>query len=212
MFRSADRSLRGRARGLRRRRYQERRPAALLSDGRGHRSFDEFRVGHPDLLRPRAVQLLDCGHHARRQGLHVRVLFDRCRYRHGQHLEYGCPRPRYLQTDDRVSGRRRSLPFQGYFRGADGSRHARGDRGERADARDSLRRTGDLRGFGHGDAGGRVGVDSRLCAGAGGGRGVFRHFERRRRDAQRELLGRDHAGRLPPADPHHHLCRFTKIC
>ena len=71
MFRSADRSLRGRARGLRRRRYQERRPAALLSDGRGHRSFDEFRVGHPDLLRPRAVQLLDCGHHARRQGLHV---------------------------------------------------------------------------------------------------------------------------------------------
>lgn len=45
MFRSADRSLRGRARGLRRRRYQERRPAALLSDGRGHRSFDEFRVG-----------------------------------------------------------------------------------------------------------------------------------------------------------------------
>ena len=54
MFRSADRSLRGRARGLRRRRYQERRPAALLSDGRGHRSFDEFRVGHPDLLRPRA--------------------------------------------------------------------------------------------------------------------------------------------------------------
>ena len=106
-----------------------------------------------------------------------------------------------------MSGRRRSLPFQGYFRGADGSCHARGDRGERADARDSLRRTGDLRGFGHGDAGGRVGVDSRLCAGAGGARGVFRHFERRRRDAQRELLGRDHAGRLPPADPHHHLCR-----
>ncbi len=37
------------------------------------------------------------------------------------------------------------LPLREYLRGADGFRHARGDRGERADARDSLCRTGDHR-------------------------------------------------------------------
>ena len=132
-----------------------------LPDGRGHRSFDELRVGHPDLLGPAPSDFSIAGVTLDDESVvwcfSIGADTGMVSISNTDDLDPGT----YKLTIARVPAR--SLPFQGYFRGADGSRPPEAIEVSRP----LVIPTPNWRPprAGHGDAGGRVGVDSRLCAG-----------------------------------------------